>query len=122
MVCLTKCSKEGASFATTPTKIPSDGLSKRLQGHFVTQAFQPPDQGSADAVHVDPVKVVRAEFPVVFLTLQHVIGHLQQCMSYRHYRALGSPPRSNAPIPRREVVVLHHRDGPAPPPQTTAEP
>src|SRR6266436_3964499 len=59
----------------TPTKIPSDGLSKRLQGHFVTQAFQPPDQGSADSVHVDPVKVVRTEFPVVFLTLQHVIGN-----------------------------------------------
>src|ERR1700680_747174 len=92
----------------TPTKIPSSGLSKWLQGHFVAQAFQPPDQGSADAVHVDPVKVFRTEFPVVFLTLQHVIGNLQQCMSYRHDRALGSPPSSNAPIQRREIqfVVL----------------
>jgi len=30
-------------FATPPTKIPSGGQSKRLQGHFVAQAFQPPD-------------------------------------------------------------------------------
>src|SRR6202790_3665554 len=105
----------------TPTKITSSGLSKWLQGHFVAQAFQPPDQGSADAVHVDPVKLVRTEFPVVFLTLQHVIGNLQQCMSYRHDRALGSPPSSNAPIQRREIVVLHHRDGPGRLRQTTAE-
>jgi len=105
----------------TPTKIPSGGLSKRFQGHFVAQAFQSADQGSADAVHVDPVKVVRTEFPVVFLTLQHVIGNLQQCMSYRHDRALGSPPSSNAPVQRREVVVLHHRDGPGRLRQTTAE-
>src|SRR5258708_38884868 len=52
----------------TPTKIPSGGQSKRLQGHFVAQAFQPPDQGPADAVHVDAIKVIRTEFPVVFLT------------------------------------------------------
>src|SRR6266446_3314425 len=96
----------------TPTKIPSGGQSEWLQGHFVAQAFQPPDQGSAGSVHVDPVKVVRTEFPVVFLTLQHVIGNLQQRVCYRHDRALSSPPSSNAPIQRREVVVLHHRDGP----------
>src|SRR5439155_27318444 len=36
-------------------------------------------------------------------------------------RALGSPPSSNAPIQRREVVVLHHRDGPGRLRQTTAE-
>src|SRR5258708_26795816 len=42
-------------------------------------------------------------------------------MSYRHDRALGSPPSSNAPIQRREVVVLHHRDGPGRLRQTTAE-
>src|SRR6267142_5297471 len=106
---------------TTPTKIPSGGLSERLQGHFVAQAFQPPDQGSADSVHVDPVKVVRTEFPVVFLTLQHVIGNLQQRVCYRHDRALSSPPSSNAPIQRREVVVLHHRDGPGRLRQTTSE-
>jgi hypothetical protein len=63
-----------ASF--TPTKTPSGGQSKRFQGHFVAQAFQPPDQGSADSVHVDPSKVIRTELPVVFLTLQHVIGNL----------------------------------------------
>jgi hypothetical protein len=57
------------SISRTPTKIPSGGLSKWLQDHFVAQAFQPADQGSADSVHVDPVKVVRTEFPVVFLTL-----------------------------------------------------
>src|SRR2546425_12098996 len=51
--------------APTPTKIPSGGQSKRLQGHFVAQAFQPPDQGSADSVHIDPIKVIRTEFPVV---------------------------------------------------------
>src|SRR6266404_8364201 len=105
----------------TPTKIPSGDLSEWLQGHFVAQAFQPPDQGSADAVHVDPVKVVRTEFPVVFLTLQHVIGNLQQRVCYRHDRALSSPPSSNAPIQRREVVVLHHRDGPGRLRQTTSE-
>src|SRR5260370_40017529 len=99
MVCLTKCSKEGASFATTPTKIPSGGLSESLQGHFVAQAFQPPDQGSADSGHVDPVKVVRTEFPVVFLTLPHVICNLQQRMSYPHDRALCSPPSGQSPIP-----------------------
>src|ERR1700730_16493361 len=109
------------SVLTPPTKIPSGGLSKWLQGHFVAQAFQPADQGSADSVHVDPVKVVRTEFPVVFLTLQHVIGNLQQRMCYRHDGALGSPPSSNAPIQRREVVVLHHRDGPSRLRQTTAE-
>src|SRR6266566_5861954 len=49
----------------TPTKIPSGGLGKRLQGHLVAQAFQPPDQGSADSVHVDTVKVIGTEFPVV---------------------------------------------------------
>jgi hypothetical protein len=59
----------------TPTKIHSGGLSEWLQGHFVAQTFQPVDQGSADSVHVDPVKVIRTEFPVVFLTLQHVIGN-----------------------------------------------
>src|ERR1700719_1808984 len=42
----------------------------RFQGHFVAQTFQPPDQGSADSVHVDPVKVVRTEFPVVFAAPQ----------------------------------------------------
>src|SRR6202011_3868253 len=69
----------------------------------------------------DPIKVIRTEFPVVFLTLQHVIGNLQQRMGYRHDPALGSPPSSNAPIQRREVVVLHHRDGPGRLRQTTAE-
>jgi hypothetical protein len=53
---------------------------------------QPPDQESADAVHVDTVKVVRTELPVVFLTLQHVLGNLEQYMGCRHDRALGSPP------------------------------
>src|SRR6266850_6211627 len=109
------------TFRRSPTKIPSGDLSEWLQGHFVAQAFQPPDQGSADAVHVDPVKVVRTEFPVVFLTLQHVIGNLQQRVCYRHDRALSSPPSSNAPIQRREVVVLHHRDGPGRLRQTTSE-
>src|SRR5258708_40033381 len=47
----------------SPTKIPSGGQSKRLQGHFVAQAFQPPDQGPADAVHVDAIKVIRSEVP-----------------------------------------------------------
>ena len=42
-------------------------------------------------------------------------------MCYRHDRALGSPPSSNAPIQRRQVVVLHHRDGPGRLRQTTAE-
>src|SRR6266446_2451756 len=87
----------------SPTKMPSGGLRKRLQGHFVAQAFQPADQGSADSVHVDAVKVVCTEFLVVFFTLQHVIGNLQQRMCYGHDRALGSPPSSNAPIQRREV-------------------
>jgi len=41
----------------------------------VAQTFQPVDQGLADSVHVDPVKVIRTEFPVVFLTLQHVLGN-----------------------------------------------
>jgi hypothetical protein len=50
------------------------------RGHFVAQAFQTPDQGSADSVHVDTVKVVSTEFPVVFLALRQVIGKLQQCM------------------------------------------
>src|SRR5712664_1499642 len=54
----------GVYRAPTPTKIPSGGQSKRLQGHFVAQAFQPPDQGSADSVHVDPIQVIRTEFPV----------------------------------------------------------
>jgi hypothetical protein len=54
-----------AACCATPTKIPSGGQSKRLQGHFVAQAFQPPDQGSADSLHVDPIKVIRTEFPVV---------------------------------------------------------
>src|SRR5438876_4912985 len=49
----------------SPTKIPSGGLSEWLQGHFVAQAFQPSYQGSANSLHVDPVKVIRAEFPVV---------------------------------------------------------
>jgi hypothetical protein len=54
----------------------SGGLSEWLQGHFVAQAFQPPDQGPADSVHVETVKVVCTQFPVAFLTLQHVIGNL----------------------------------------------
>src|SRR5437667_1025643 len=65
----------GPSYSLTPTKIPSGGLSKRLQGHFVAQTFQSPDQGSADSVRVDTVKVIRTEFSVVFLTLQHVIAN-----------------------------------------------
>src|SRR5260370_9445256 len=99
---------EPAKCETTPTKIPSGGQSKRLQGHFVAQAFQPPDQGPADAVHVDAIKVIRTEFPVVFLTLQHVIRNLHQCMCYPHNPALGSPPSTHGPIPRRPVVVLQH--------------
>jgi hypothetical protein len=38
----------------------------------VSQTAQSTDQGSAYSVHVDPIEVVRTEFPVVFLTLQHV--------------------------------------------------
>jgi hypothetical protein len=60
-----RCADSEGKYKTTPTKIPSGGQSKRLQGHFVAQAFQPPDQGSADSVHVDPIKVIRTEFPVV---------------------------------------------------------
>ncbi len=67
--------RSNETWAFTPTKIPSGGLSEWLQGHFVAQTFQSVDQGSADSVHVDPVKVIRTEFPVVFLTLQHVIGN-----------------------------------------------
>jgi hypothetical protein len=46
-----------------PTKIPSGGLCEWLQGHFVAQAFQSPDQGAADSVHVDPFKVVPGSLP-----------------------------------------------------------
>src|SRR5712664_1101495 len=105
----------------TPTKILSRSLREWLQGHFVAQTFQSSDQGSANSLHVDPIKVIRAEFPVVFLTLQHVISNLQQRMGYRHDRALGSPPSSNAPIQRREIVILHHRNGPGRLRQATAE-
>src|SRR6266446_4048761 len=111
----------GSKLRTTPTKILSRSLREWLQGHFVAQTFQSSDQGSANSLHVDPIKVIRAEFPVVFLTLQHVISNLQQRMGYRHDRALGSPPSSNAPIQRREIVILHHRNGPGRLRQATAE-
>src|SRR5438445_11324411 len=91
--------------ALTPTKIPSGGQSKRLQGHFVAQAFQPPDQGSADSVHVDPIKVIRTEFPVVFLTLQHVIGNL-----LRNYFQPDGGGRSKVPFcPRRSSRLTKDR-------------
>src|SRR5437899_12418175 len=105
----------------SPTKIPSGGLREWIQGHFVAETFQSSAQGSANSLHVDPIKVIRAEFPLVFLTLQHVISNLQQRMGYRHDRALGSPPSSNAPIQGREIVILHHRNGPGRLRQATAE-
>src|SRR5438876_532802 len=42
-------------------------------------------------------------------------------MGYRHDRALGSPPSSNAPIQGREIVILHHRTGPGRLRQATPE-
>jgi hypothetical protein len=47
----------------TPTKTPSGGVSKRLPGQF---------EGN--------------------LLAKNQLGNLQQCMGYRHDRALGSPP------------------------------
>jgi len=65
--------------------------------------------------------VIGTKFSVVFLTLQHVIGHDEEGMGDGHDRALGSPPSSNAPIQRREVVVLGHGDRPGCLRQATAE-
>src|SRR6266446_3599662 len=55
----------GSKLRTTPTKILSRSLREWLQGHFVAQTFQSSDQGSANSLHFDPIKVIRAEFPVV---------------------------------------------------------
>ena len=85
------------------------------------QTFQPPDQGAAHSVDVDPIKVIRTKFPVVFLALEHVKRNDQERMGYGHDGTFSSPPGGNAPIQCREVVVLHHGDGPSRLRQTTAE-
>src|SRR2546429_5509026 len=56
-----------------------------------------------------PPKSPLFPYPPLFRS-QHVISNDQERVSYRHDRAFGPPTRSDAPIQRREVVILGHRD------------
>src|SRR5438876_7809309 len=102
-------------------KIPLRRSERVALGSLCGPGVQPPDQGAAGSIHVDSVKVIGTKFPVVFLTFQHVISNDQERVSYRHDRAFGPPSRSDAPIQRREVVILGHRDRPGRLRQTSAE-
>src|SRR6266478_2159712 len=83
--------------------------------------FQPPDQCAADPVHIDAVKMIGTEFSIVLFAFEHVKSDNQERMGHSHNCTLGSPPRGNAAIQSREIVVLHHRDGPGCLRQTTPQ-
>jgi hypothetical protein len=68
----------------------------------VSQTFQLPDQGAAKATHIDAVKIICTEFPVILPAFEHVKGNHQYCMGHCHGRSLGAPPRGNAAIQNGE--------------------
>ena len=55
----------------------SGGLRKWFQCDFVAQTLQPPHQRTTDAADIDPIKVVRAQFPIVLSAFEHVKGNHQ---------------------------------------------